>query len=161
MATKIPEEAYAVIIGAMKCGTTSLYYYLAQHPEICPAIRKETEFFSENQGHGVRVDKYEDLWDFDRSVHKYALEASTGYAKYPMEPNVANNILDYGIRPKFIYIIRNPFDRIQSHYNSMRYEPGWRLSATSDPLINISKLLPSIRTIPSALPSAGHLGTGF
>ena len=118
MVTKIPKDAYAIIIGSMKCGTSSLYSYLAQHPEICPAASKEPEFFSENQGHGVKVEKYEDLWNFGMSVHRYALEASTGYTKYPMEPNVAKNIRDYGIKPKFIYVIRNPFDRIQSHQDT-------------------------------------------
>jgi len=74
-------DAYDIIIGAMKCGTSSLYSYLLDHPQICPPIVKEPEFFSENQAHGVQVDNYSDLWSFDDTVHKYALEASTGYTK--------------------------------------------------------------------------------
>jgi hypothetical protein len=123
MSASIPSNAYALIIGAMKCGTSSLYSYLVGHPEICPVINKEPEYFSENQSHGVEVERYEDLWPaFDPSVHRFALEASTGYTKYPAEPNVAANIHAYGIRPKFIYIMRNPFDRITSHYNFMGQE---------------------------------------
>ena len=120
MSNRIPIDAYAIIIGGMKCGTSSLYNYLKEHPEICPAITKEPEFFSENQGHGFQVDNYNDLWTFNIATHKYALEASTGYTKYPLEPNVPENIFNYGLRPKFIYIIRNPFDRVSSHLNSMR-----------------------------------------
>ena len=127
MSDNIPKDAYAIIIGAMKCGTTSLYDYLIKHPEICPSISKEPEFFSENQSHGVKVVKYSDLWSFDNSIHKYALEASTGYTKYPTEPNVPRNIFNYGISPKFIYIMRNPFDRISSHYNFMQKDKSWRL----------------------------------
>lgn len=38
MPDPIPVDAYALIIGAMKCGTSSLYDYLQGHPEICPAV---------------------------------------------------------------------------------------------------------------------------
>ena len=37
-----------VIIGAMKCGTTSLHYYLAEHPDVCMSEVKETNFFVAN-----------------------------------------------------------------------------------------------------------------
>src|ERR1700757_1899826 len=42
---RMPCDAYVIIIGAMNCGTSSLYTYLAEHPEICPCITKEPEFF--------------------------------------------------------------------------------------------------------------------
>lgn len=138
MPDKIPKDAYAIIIGAMKCGTSSLFSWLQEHPEICPAISKEPEFFSEHQEHGTPVERYEDLWSFDAAVHKYALEASTGYTKYPSEPNVPRKIYDYGIRPKFIYIIRNPYERIASHYNFMQKNETWRLDINDEHLINTS-----------------------
>ena len=136
MPNTIPRDAHAMIIGAMKCGTSSLYDYLVGHPEICPSITKEPEFFSENQGHGVDVESYYDLFSFDSSIHKYTLEGSTGYTKYPMEANVPKNILEYGISPKFIYIIRNPFDRIQSHYNFMQKDDKWSLDIVDNHLIS-------------------------
>ena len=92
MPNKIPKDAHAMIIGAMKCGTGSLYSYLSGHPQICPAITKEPEFFSENQGHGVEIENYKDLFFYDDSIHKYTLDGSTGYTKYPSEPNVPKNI---------------------------------------------------------------------
>ncbi|MFE4108655.1 sulfotransferase domain-containing protein [Almyronema epifaneia] len=138
MTHPIPENAYVMIIGAMKCGTSSLYSYLKKHPEICPASTKEPEFFSENQKHGVAIENYSDLWNFDHTVHKYALEASTGYTKYPTEPNVAQNIFNYGIKPKFIYIIRNPFERIASHFNYMRRDESWLANIDSPFVIHTS-----------------------
>ncbi len=138
MANRIPRDAYVLIIGAMKCGTSSIYSYLKDHPEICPAITKEPEFFSENQGHGLQVESYSDLWDFDETIHKYALEASTGYTKYPLEPNVPKNIFSLGISPKFIYIIRNPFNRITSHFNYMQRDESWLAKIDSTHLINTS-----------------------
>lgn len=138
MSNPIPRDAYAMIIGAMKCGTSSLYDYLVGHPEICPSITKEPEFFSENQLYGVDVESYNDLFSFDRSIHKYTLEGSTGYTKYPVEPNVPRNIFEYGISPKFIYIIRNPFERIESHYNFMQNDDKWLLDIVDNHLINMS-----------------------
>src|SRR3954469_11077337 len=90
----IPSDGHAIIIGAMKGGTSSFYNYLIQHPQICGARAKEPEFFSEHQLHKVRCDRYSDLWDFDAEKHRIALEASTGYTKYPLEPNVPRNIFD-------------------------------------------------------------------
>ena len=37
--SEIPKDRYALIIGAMKCATTSLFSYLAEHPAIAPASR--------------------------------------------------------------------------------------------------------------------------
>jgi hypothetical protein len=125
MSKQIEKDAYVIIIGAMKAGTTSLYNYLQDHPQICPAVIKEPEFFSENQRHGIRssgiqVSEYTDLWSFDGAVHKYALEASTGYTRFPEEPNVPRRIFEYGIKPKFIYVVRDPYSRILSHRNFIK-----------------------------------------
>lgn len=136
MHNEIPKDAHAMIIGAMKCGTSSLYSYLSGHPQICPAITKEPEFFSENQAHGVPVSRYSDLFSYDGSIHRYTLDGSTGYAKYPSEPNVAKNIYDYGISPKLIYIIRDPFDRIESHFNFMRRSDNWSLDIVDEHLVS-------------------------
>jgi len=70
----------------MKCGTSSLYSDFAKHPDDLPCITKEPEFFSEHQKHCYNgVTNYEDLWNFDPGVHRFALEVSTGYTKYPEE----------------------------------------------------------------------------
>lgn len=126
---QIPNDAHIMIIGAMKCGTTALYTALIQHPRICPCIQKEPEFFSETQFHGIRSGKdaepwdsshtYSDLWHFRPGKHTYAIEASSGYTKYPMEQNAARNIREYGLEPHFIYMVRDPYARIESMYNFM------------------------------------------
>jgi len=36
---------FLIIGGTSKAGTTSLYTYLADHPQICPSALKETRFF--------------------------------------------------------------------------------------------------------------------
>jgi hypothetical protein len=128
-AKQIPKDAHLMIIGAMKCGTTALYTALIQHPRICPCITKEPEYFSETQSHGIRAIQgdelwatsrtYADLWNFRPGKHAFAIEASTGYTKYPMEQNPARNIKNYGLEPHFIYMVRDPYRRIESMYNYM------------------------------------------
>jgi Sulfotransferase domain len=125
VASAIPFDAYAIIIGAMKAGTSSFYHYLAQHPQICPAKVKEPEFFSEHQRHKHPCENYSELWEFDPQKHRVALEASTGYTKFPYETNVPKKIFDYGVRPKLIYCVRNPFERIISQYEYSKFFPEW------------------------------------
>ena len=122
--SEIPGDRYALIIGAMKCATTSLFAYLAEHPAIAPATVKEPEFFSKHQGHRVDVARYEALFDFDPDRHRYAMEASTGYTKHG-ERGAAAAMHAYGIRPRLVYVVRDPFARIESHYNFMLQDPAW------------------------------------
>lgn len=86
------------------------------------------------------MEKYEDLWDFDSRFHSHVIEASTGYTKYPAEANVPERIFEYGIDPKFIYVVRHPYERIVSHYNYMRNVPGFDrdISLATDHFVNIS-----------------------
>jgi hypothetical protein len=131
--SQIPNDRFLLIIGAMKCATTSLFSYLAEHAEIAPAAIKEPEFFSRRQGHRAALARYEDLWSFDPDRHRYAMEASTGYTKFD-ERGAAEAIHAYGLRPRLIYIVRDPFDRIESHYNFMLQDPAWRRAIT-DPVL--------------------------
>jgi Sulfotransferase family len=135
---EIPSDRYLLIIGAMKCATTSLFSYLAEHPEIAPSAVKEPEYFSRHQAHRAAVPRYEDLWpDFDPDRHAYAMEASTGYTKF-FERGAAEKIHAYGVRPKLVYIVRDPFERIESHYNFMRQDPAWDRSITDASLVQTS-----------------------
>ena len=135
--SEIPQDRYALIIGAMKCATTSLFSYLAEHPAVAPAKIKEPEFFSRNQGHRAQVARYQDLWDFDPDLHRYAMEASTGYTKWG-ERGAAERIHAYGLRPKLVYVVRDPFARIESHYNFMLQNPAWTRGITDENLVQTS-----------------------
>lgn len=122
---RLPDNAYLIIIGAMKSGTSALFSLLAQHPAICACPTKEPEYFSRQQIHGLRPHQkpahYGDLWpDFDPGVHRYALEASTGYSKFPRETGVPEAMARAGIRPTLLYLLRNPFDRVESQFNFAR-----------------------------------------
>jgi hypothetical protein len=131
------------IIGAMKCGTTTLFNTLSQHPSICACDIKEPEFFSSQNHLNESIESYLQLFKgWDPKVHKVALEASTEYTKSLDSYHTAKKIYDFNPKAKLIYIIRDPFDRIRSQYQ-MHLVKGWPLIPLStgvDPYaINISK----------------------
>jgi hypothetical protein len=107
---------HAIIIGAMKAGTSSLFYYLSEHPHICPSKPKEPQFFSTPQLRNQGLRGYLKYWNFGED-HEVLLEASTNYTKYPAFSGAPSAIYDSKMQPYLIYIIRNPFQRIVSHYN--------------------------------------------
>ena len=98
---------------------------------------KEPEFFSRAPGPPAAVARYEDLWDFDPAATAYAMEASTGYTKFSSGGR-RSAIHAYGLRPKLVYIVRDPFDRIESHYNFMLQDPAWRRGITDESLVQTS-----------------------
>ena len=123
-------SSFVFIIGAMKCGTSSLFEYLAEHPEIAPCSIKEPCFFSSDSNWQKGWDWYYQLWEWDSKVHKIALEASVDYTKVHLYPDVADKISNFQADSKFIYIMRNPLDRIESHYIHGLAQ-GWGFSKQS------------------------------
>ncbi|WP_118829954.1 sulfotransferase [Salinibacter ruber] len=120
----LADPAIAMIIGAMKAGTSSLYNYVTRHPNVCPCVKKEPEFFSENQDHAISADSYEELWEI-KPKHRIRLEASTGYTKYPEEKGIPERIDAYGLNPMFIYVVRDPIDRIRSDHRYLKQHPNY------------------------------------
>lgn len=151
-----------MLIGSMKCGTSKLYDYLAQHPEICPCNIKEPQYFSEYYLDYKKANRtYESFFDVKDTGHKYILDGSTGYAKYPTVKGVPKRIKDYGLDPFFIMIVRNPFDRIRSHYNFMQNDLSWKYKITSPHLINTSKYYMQLQQYEAVFPEKNILVVDF
>jgi hypothetical protein len=55
-----------------------------------------------------------------------------------VEPGVPKKMKEDGLNPFIIYLVRNPFDRIRSHYNYNKKNPSWKGKLDSDHLINTS-----------------------
>jgi hypothetical protein len=108
------------IIGAAKAGTTSLHYYLDQHPQIQMAVNKEPNFFAGPEN-GIpyppdrvaRLEEYEQLFDPALEVRG---ESSTDYTMYPRRQDVPERIGELVPDAKFIYLVRDPIERTISHY---------------------------------------------
>lgn len=104
---------YCVIIGTKKAATSSIYEYLAQHPQICPGFTKEPKFFTNNENWRKGLRFYESLFKYKKGVHEYALDASTDYTQ-PGFPVAANRMITIDARFKLIYILRDPLSKIES-----------------------------------------------
>lgn len=121
------------IIGAQKCGTTSLYNYLSLHPNVLPSLQKEVSYLGVNQSHGV-------LWYrshfplgitrflFRRSsgINPLVGEASTETVFLPGAPAHASSLLP---ELKLVFLVRDPITRAISHYYH-----DYRLGIVSDPI---------------------------
>lgn len=117
---------FCLIIGAMKSGTTNLFSLLSQHPEIISCNPKEPQFFSKQDEFDKGLDFYYSLFKQKDTTQHIALEASTSYTKIPNFTGTTERIKKSGINAKFIYIMRNPFDRIQSQIQMSRCN-GWAI----------------------------------
>lgn len=114
-----------LIVGAMKCGTTSLFNYLIDHPGVIPPRKKEVHYF-----HSPRNRKYGDNWyraHFPSQSAIRKLSRQLGYRAITGEatPAMVSNLyaLSAGaLLPdaKLIMILRNPTDRAYSHYQHQR-----------------------------------------
>lgn len=109
------------IIGTQKGGSTSLHRHLSMHPDIGTFREKEINLFLE----GVDVpSRLKDL-GARRGGDAYLLDGSINYCRYPRHAGVPGRILEHVGQetPRFIYMLRNPVDRLISHYywNSERY----------------------------------------
>nr|VFJ44321.1 MAG: Sulfotransferase domain-containing protein [Candidatus Kentron sp. FW] len=107
---------HCIIIGAMKCGTTSLFHSLSKHPRIAASRTKDTKFFidGKNGGNWERgPDWYADMFPRTGGIR---LEASTHYAKYPDFPGVPRRIRQTLPEVKLIYLVRDPLRRAISHF---------------------------------------------
>jgi hypothetical protein len=103
-----------LIIGAMKCGTTSLHKYLNLHPEIYMHKDKELDFFLSKKNNHKNINWYKSK--FIKKNKKILGESSPNYSKYPFFKGVPENIYKLIPNVKIIYIVKDPIKRLISHY---------------------------------------------
>ncbi|WP_373479347.1 sulfotransferase domain-containing protein [Geminocystis sp.] len=102
-----------LIIGGMKCGTTSLHYYLKFHPEIVMSTEKELDFFIKEKNLEKGVDWYKSQFKGKAKIYG---EASPNYTNYPRWEGCPERIYNLKSDIKLIYILRDPLVRILSQY---------------------------------------------
>lgn len=117
-------DRFALLIGAMKAGTTALWHWLAQHPAIAPSRVKEPQFLCEKANWEHGIERYLELWDWEPARHRWAFEASTNYTKLPVRGNAALAALRLPGEFRFLYMVRNPVQRLRSQYLHSLAE-GW------------------------------------
>ena len=104
-----------LIVGAMKCGTTTLAAQLAAQDGVFMTTPKEPNFFSDDdvwaRGEGWYRGLFAEAADGDLKG-----EASTHYTKLPTYPATLERMAALLERPRIVYMIRNPVERTVSHY---------------------------------------------
>lgn len=106
--------SHFIIGGTEKAGTTSVFEYLAMHPQVCASRRKETDYFRQPDcsSHGYRkqfpAGERGQVW----------VEASPGYLG--LAQDVAPRIRDTLDQCTLLFILRDPVERFQSSYRFHR-----------------------------------------
>jgi hypothetical protein len=120
--TKVGRVPNFLIIGAMKGGTTALYRYLQPHPEIFMPAMKAPEFFvaEANWSRGLEWYRRQFAGADERVVA--VGEASNAYTKYPQFQGVPQRIASHIPDVRMIYLVRDPIDRIRSHYQTRSWQ---------------------------------------
>jgi hypothetical protein len=118
------------IVGAAKSGTTSLYQYLNQHPDIFFPNVKEPNYYSKAESHNPaaylkprkgkfyheKIIRERDVYFslFDEAENQSILADSS--PSYLWDENAANNIYKDFPKTKIIILLRNPVQRVFSHF---------------------------------------------
>ncbi len=125
-----------LIIGAQKCGTSSLYKYICENLMVNPARQKEVHYFD------FQSDKSKKWYHrhFDFAKGKITGEASPFYI---FHPDVPKRVRYYNPKMKLIAILRNPVERAISHYK-MNVESERETLFFSDAIRNEEKRLKSV-----------------
>ena len=124
------------IVGAPKCGTTSLHEYLQRHPEVFLPFYKEPHFFGSDligsrfQQFRDQPKKYLKLFRDARGVKRIG-ESSPWYL---VSENAAAEIHAYDPAAKIIIMLRNPVDMMYSMWSQFRYSGNEQIESFEEAL---------------------------
>ena len=110
--TRLPDF---IIIGAMKSATSTLHNQLSAQPGIFMSSPKEPNFFSDDDIYNHGLSWYSGLFSY-ANARDICGESSTHYTKLPDYPDTIQRLKAVIPRPKLIYVMRHPVDRLISHY---------------------------------------------
>jgi len=155
-----------IIVGAQKCGTTTLARILEQHPNISFCNKKEPNFWCATTDWKRDIDQYHNRYTQKENV-LYG-EASTSYTFLPLynsknrsqisvknkwgdfsanklpfkviNTKIPSDLFEYNPEMKIIYIVRNPFERIVSAYKHF-YDRAYIDKKINDAILEDSVLV--------------------
>ncbi|MBK5910944.1 hypothetical protein CCR85_05480 [Rhodothalassium salexigens] len=120
-ATALPTVPNFFIVGAPKCATTSMDAYLAAHPEIYMAPRKEPHFFARDlypEGVGCSAEAYGRL--FEGVAGEPVVGESSVF--YMLSQTAARAIHDARPDAKILIMLRDPIEVLASHHSQIIFE---------------------------------------
>ena len=115
MQSQVNRKPDFIIIGAMKCATSTLHTQLASHSGIYGSEPKEPNYFSDDDQYARGFDWYSGLFS-EAGTSDLLMESSTHYTKLPEYPETVARMRSCVPDVKLIYVMRHPVDRLVSHY---------------------------------------------
>ncbi|MGM0407604.1 MAG: sulfotransferase family protein [Bacteroidota bacterium] len=103
-----------LIIGAQKSGTTSLHYYLSQHPLLVGTRPKEIHYFDRWINFGYDINWYERHFNHMFPKNKLFFETTPNYIYHE---SIAKQLALHYPNLKLILVLRNPIERAFSAWN--------------------------------------------
>jgi tetratricopeptide (TPR) repeat protein len=125
-----------IVIGAEKCGTTSLYWYLRQHPKIFTSLEKELDFFDQEFGKGI--DWY--LAHFSQVPNDDTYSVGEVSPNYIYSLQAPQRIYELLPKVKLIVLLRNPIERTISRYFMIGRNTQKSLNIGEDLTLEINQL---------------------
>lgn len=111
------EKVDFFIVGAPKCGTTSMHNYLRQNPNIYLPDVKDRPFFG-NDNYRDMDEKTHKIVYAKRSAHQITGETCVWYLK---SKSALRQIKKHNPKAKIIIMLRNPVDVLYSHHSEMLF----------------------------------------
>jgi hypothetical protein len=102
-----------IIIGAMKCGTTSMHHYLRRHPQIAMSSEKELNFFIEERNWPKGLDWYAAQFPGGTEVRGESSPNYTAAVRFPGVPARMHSVVPDA---RLLYMVRDPVERLISHW---------------------------------------------
>lgn len=120
-----------IIVGAPKAGTSSLFHWLADHPQVCGSKEKETYYFVDPGTHMYRkarnfstsgLSGYEAEFPQDGDGARIVVEATPGYMYYE---TALRELPRLPTRPDFVFVLREPVAQIRSLFRYFQENWDW------------------------------------
>jgi hypothetical protein len=120
-----------IIAGVPKAGTSALFRWLVDHPDVAGPTEKETYYFVDPGTHMFRADRnfrdhglagYEKLFEACPSSAKVIVEATPGYI---YSETAIRELPNLPSRPHFIFVLREPVAQLRSLFCYFQQNWNW------------------------------------
>lgn len=146
------------LVGAPKCGTTSIYHHLAHHPDVFMSPVKEPHYFSDDIDFKFRTSRFDSVQEYQALFEKGADRRLRGEASvwYLYSRVAAHNIHRYNPDAIILCAIRNPVDMMFSMYRFSRKKgsetlPTFAAALAAEPNRKAGHDIPRTTFVPSSL----------
>ncbi|WP_201743617.1 sulfotransferase family protein [Roseiconus nitratireducens] len=127
-----------IIIGGMKCMTSTLHSQLESRSGFCMSEPKEPCYFSDDPVFQLGPEWYSQCWSSPNPGDLLG-ESSTHYTKLPTYPQTIERIRQTCPDVKLIYVMRHPIDRLVS-----QYVHEWTVGQVTDPIDRAIETFPEL-----------------